>query len=105
MYADNEETDIKAEASTSFLIHIKPNATLGETGPDNANMELHLITHKQTSPAGSQATRELHIITSKNLQLDHAQAWILVTPVSAVTRMQLYVGVPQANRLQRYHAS
>ena len=117
-------------------------------------MELHLITSKHLQLHHAQAWSciwsranissyitsklELHLITSKHLQLDHAQAWsciwsranisilitrkhgvtfdymqksptrlacIFVTPVSAVTQMQFLVGLPQANRLQRCHAS
>ena len=46
VYADNKEIDIEADASTTFLINIKPIVTVGQTGPGNANMELHLITIK-----------------------------------------------------------
>ena len=45
--ADNNETDIKADASTNFLFNIKPIATVGQTGPGNANMALHFITRKR----------------------------------------------------------
>ena len=47
VYADNKETDMKEGASTSFSINIKPIATVGQTGPSNANMALHFITRKR----------------------------------------------------------
>ena len=90
MYADNKETDVEADASTTLKINIEPIATVGQTGPGNANMELHLMTskhlqldhnhgvaynHEQKSPARSRTSMELHLIMSKHLQLGHVQAW------------------------------
>ena len=84
--ADNNETDIKADASTNFLFNIKPIATVGQTGPGNANMELHLITrrhlqlnHKQRRGYIKSRANISSLITRKHgVAFDHEQtspAW------------------------------